>query len=360
MSDYLSDLFAKIEKYVNNQAETYIGLPSEVLSPISDVENRLIAKRLQNLQNEQDVDFSIDEILPIIAQIEVSENEEHIEENEPPLLEELIIKDEVNSISENEVSSELSDLPSDEIEPEAIEETSELEDETYSENQVSSELSDLPSDEFETELEDEIILESESIVQTEVSIESLENEPSIDETEEEFLTIADSDNSIKEISDITSEVSVVDSPIEDESYIDSENEEIDLSSNKSEFSLEDNSDSSQENEAITSEEIVSEDSKEEPVEETLQFDLFGPVPSKPSTKASYPTSEPLRTPSLFDTKPSQKEPNSEINSIESSKTEVEIEPETNNDLVGNTVLENKTSLEIESESKIELENFKLK
>ena len=121
MSDYLSDLFAKIEKYVNNQAETYIGLPSEVLSPISDVENRLIAKRLQNLQNEQDVDFSIDEILPIIAQIEVSENEEHIEENEPPLLEELIIKDEVNSISENEVSSELSDLPIYEIETEAIE-----------------------------------------------------------------------------------------------------------------------------------------------------------------------------------------------------------------------------------------------
>jgi len=374
MSDYLSDLFAKIEKYVSNQAETYIGLPSEVLSPISDVENRLIAKRLQNLQNEQDVDFSIDEILPIIAQIEVSENEEHIEENEPPLLEELIIKDEVNSISENEVSSELSDLPIYEIETEAIEETSELEEEIDSENEVSSELSDLPSDEIEpevieetseleldtdSEFEDKIIAETEELVLTDKSVEFSESEISIDETEEEFLTIADSDNSIEEISDKSSEVSVLDSPIEDESYIDSENEEIDLSSNKSEFSLEDNSDSSQENEEVSESndsEIVSEEVKEEPEEETLQFDLFGPIPSKPSTKASYPTSEALRTPSLFDIKPSQKEPNSEINSIESSKTEVEIEPETNNDLVGNTVLENKTSLEIESESKIELEN----
>jgi len=405
MSEHLTDLFAKIEKYIINQAQTYKGLPNEVLSPISDIDNQHIAKRLQILQNEQEIEFSIDEILLKSTQVEVSVNEELNEENESSLLEELNNKDELDSTSENEVSSELSDLPNDEFEPQFIEESSELEIASDSEFDISSELSDLPSDEIEpqlieesielevttdsefdvpselsvltsaeiepevieetseleadsdSELEDEIILESESIVQKEESVESLEKEIPIDETEEEFLSISDCDNSIEEISDITSETSVEESPIEDEFYNDSENEEIDLSSNESEFSLEDNTDSSLENESTAAEDL-SEEVKEEPVEESLQFDLFGPIPSKPSAKATYQTSEPLRTPSLFDIKPSQKKPSSPQNLKDSSKLEEANKSEIKKDLPDNAVLEKKTEYETESEPKNQEENPK--
>lgn len=374
MSEHLTDLFAKIEKYIINQAQTYKGLPNEVLSPISDIDNQHIAKRLQILQNEQEIEFSIDEILLKSTQVKVSDNEELIEENEAPVLEELSNDDEVNIDSENAIASELSDLPIVEIETVSVEETSELEDEIDSEFEVSSELSDLPSDEIEpkvieekselevetdsdSELEDEIILDSKSIVQIEEAVESLESEISIDETEEEFLTIPDSESSTEEISDITSETIEEDSPIEDEFNRDSENEEIDLSSNESEFSLEDNTDSSEENESMAAEDL-SEEVKEEPVEESLQFDLFGPIPSKPSAKATYQTSEPLRTPSLFDIKPSQKKPSSPQNLKDSSKLEEANKSEIKKDLPDNAVLEKKTEYETESEPKNQEENPK--
>ena len=266
MSDLLTDLFAKIEKYIINQAQTYKGLPNEVLSPISDIENQHIAKRLLILQNEQKIEFSLDEILQKITHIDVSDYEELIESNEPQLIEESS-EQEIANDSEFTVSSELSDLPNVEIKPKS----SNLKVETDS----------------DSELENELILETEDIVQIEEAIESLKSETATDASEDEFITIPDYTISIEEKAAITSETSVEDSPIEEESFTDSENEDIDLSSIESEFSLEDNSDSSQENESIISEEIKSEVVKEEPVEESLQFDLFGPIPSKPSSKTTY-------------------------------------------------------------------------
>jgi len=335
MSDLLTDLFAKIEKYIINQAQTYKGLPNEVLSPISDIENQHIAKRLLILQNEQKIEFSLDEILQKITHIDVSDYEELIESNEPQLIEESS-EQEIANDSEFTVSSELSDLPNVEIKPKS----SNLKVETDS----------------DSELENELILETEDIVQIEEAIESLKSETATDASEDEFITIPDYTISIEEKAAITSETSVEDSPIEEESFTDSENEDIDLSSIESEFSLEDNSDSSQENESIISEEIKSEVVKEEPVEESLQFDLFGPIPSKPSSKTTYQTSEPLRTPSLFDIKPSQKKPSSQHNLTDSSKLEEAIKSGTKKDVPENADFEKKTEFETESEPKNHVEN----
>jgi len=88
----------------------------------------------------------------------------------------------------------------------------------------------------------------------------------------------------------------------------------------------------------------------------LQFDLFGPIPSKPSSKTTYQPSEPLRPPSLFDIKHSQKKPTSQHNLTNITKLEEAIKSGTKKDVPENADFEKKTEFETESEPKNHVEN----
>jgi uracil-DNA glycosylase len=263
MSDHLTDLFEKIERYLSDQTTVYTGLPLEVLNPINETDQLQISARLNQLHHEKELVFSIDELLPQKQQVIKPVSQFENENSETPDTEINLLSPEVDELTfEEEVETE-------------------IEEEINSEVELTSSLfEDIPQKEQVTPEEHKETPSINSFDLDEVETDEYEQE-SIDSS-----LIADEHLSYEE-----------------------SNSQLD--------SIEVQSDSEITNSEITE----TEESIEQ--EEIIQYDLFGSPIVKPVSKVTKNSTETERTPSLFDVVQTEQPKNSSKNT---NREEKEITP----------------------------------